>query len=81
MPAVKPELVVTRKDGQWRGDWGDGYAVIVQECDTTRIGVYRTVLDVEYGQRHIATLSVDLLSAHSCAAFTMSMSSRNGVPP
>ena len=81
MSEVNAIPVVTCPDGRWRGDWSDGYAVLIKELDATRVGIYRTVLDVYYDECYVTTLSVDLLSPRSREEFAVTMAARNGAHP
>src|SRR5215470_4921109 len=80
MPEVSSEPVVTDPDGRWRGDWSDGYAVILLDAEV-RTGIFRAQLEVQYQHGYVDTLTVDLLSSHAREAFSMSLAARNGMPP
>src|SRR5215510_9567540 len=81
MPEISAEPVVTYVEGHWRGEWNDGYLVIVQTYDDTRHGVFRAEIEVRYQGVYLNTLTVDLLSAHGREQFSMAMASRNGAAP
>jgi hypothetical protein len=81
MSEVNAIPVVTCPEGRWRGDWSDGYAVLIKELDATRVGIYRTVLDVYYDECYVTTLSVDLFSPRSREEFAVTMAARNGAHP
>ena len=80
MPVISTEPVITAPDGRWRGDWSDGYAVILLDSEV-RTGIYRAQLEVEYQHAYVDTLTVDLLSSHAREAFAMALAARNGMPP
>ena len=80
MSEVNVIPVVTCPDGRWRGDWNDGYAVILVDAEI-RSGIYRAQLEVHYHDAYVDTLTVDLLSSHARAAFSMTLAARNGATP
>jgi hypothetical protein len=81
MTHINSEPVITCPDGRWRGDWNDGYAVIVKDLDMPRVGVCRAEVEVQHHNVYVNTLAVDLLSSRSREEFTVAMGARNGVPP
>jgi hypothetical protein len=78
-PLQSPRM--TYQEGHWRGEWEDGYTLIVKDLDATRTGFYRTVLDVEHHGAYVLTLSVDLLNTTSREQFAITIGARNGVAP
>jgi hypothetical protein len=80
MSAMSAEPVVTCPERRWRGDWRDGYAVILLDAEI-RIGIYRAQLEVHYHDVYVDTLTVDLLSSPARAAFSIALAARNGATP
>ena len=72
---------VTCPDGLWRGDWSDGYRLIIKQLDAARIGACRAELEVHQGDVYVTTLTVDFLSPRSQDEFAIALSGRNGVAP
>src|SRR5262249_40950254 len=81
MAALSDTPQVTAPDGRWRGDWADGYAVVLTQHDAARPVSYWVVLDVSSQGRYLTTLTVDLLSARSRQEFAVAMGALNGVAP
>jgi archaellum biogenesis ATPase FlaH len=81
MTTAADEPKVTCPNGKWRGEWTNGYTVIMQEVDHTRTGIYRAVLEVEYQGKPVYAQTVDLLNGRDREQFQMGMAARNGVSP
>jgi len=81
MSALKSAPVVTCPDGDWRGDWSDGYVLIVKNLDATRVGVYRAELEVQHNEAYVGTYAVDLVNSRSREEFAIALAARNGVAP
>jgi hypothetical protein len=81
MSEVNTVPVVTCPDGRWRGDWPDGYAVIVKNYDASRPGIYRAELEVLHQENYLNTLTVDLLSSRAREEFSIAMGACNGITP
>jgi AAA domain len=81
MSEISAGPVITAPDGHWRGDWPDGYAVIVKNYDASRPGIYRAELEVLYQETYLNTLTVDLLSSRAREEFSIAMGALNGITP
>ena len=61
------------------GEWGDGYVVVLKNLDTSRTGIYRGELEVQYQGRYLDSHG-GLCSMPGSGKTFIAMAARNGFP-